>query len=409
MPRLLQRSRPSESTVARPSASDDIALPPYEPPSFPMNEENQAKLARMVTSQRTDSDARQYEKHLNESSKHLIKAVGHINDVLFQRRKQLARLVERRRTEGLEEKSDAEIELEERVAELEAAVGELTDRSEKALRRVIDCRAELDDTRPVLESVLETVRAQRPRPEPKPKKERRQPRRAANDDEDEDEDDDAGAEDDEMEEVEDVPPIVGVVDALKSARMAKIEEYSRLSAFDRYAVNNDYIPFKRTWHDAMHPDNEIPLPDPSTWFDEQGNPVKNAAGVDEDDDLVVEREIVDLKCPLSLQTFKAPYSNHKCKHTFEKDAIMEFIRSSNGGKAQCPVPGCSKELKITDLYPDDVMLRKIKRAAEAARQNVDATSDAEEDVDPDASMIVGRTNNIKKERNNRQMEDIEED
>ncbi|KAK4201068.1 zinc-finger of the MIZ type in Nse subunit-domain-containing protein [Triangularia verruculosa] len=410
MPRLLQRSRPSESLPARSAGSDGNALPEYEAPSFPMNDDNKAKLERMVASHRHESDARQYEKHLSESSKNLIKAVGSINDVLFQRRNQLARLVERRRTEGMEEKSHTEKELEEHVAELEATVGELTDRSEKALRRVIDCRAELEDMQSVLESVLGTVRAQQPRPEPKPKKEKRQQRNAVNDDDDDEDEDDAD-DDEEMEENEDVSQIVGIVDALKEARKAKIAEYSRLSAYDRYAVNNDYIPFKRTWHDAMHPDNEIPLPDPSTWFDEHGNPVKGAGGAEEDDELVVEREIVDLKCPLSLQTFKAPYSNHKCKHTFEKDAIMDFIRTS-GGKAQCPVPGCSKELTITDLYPDDVMLRKMKRLAEASRRNVDATSDAsasEEDDDTDASMIVGRTNNIKRERNNRHVEDIDED
>ncbi|KAK4654847.1 hypothetical protein QC762_406970 [Podospora pseudocomata] len=405
MPRLLQRSRPSEPAPATSVGSDDVSLPEYEPPAFPMNDENKAKLERLVAAQRNDSDARQYEKHLNECSKNLIKAVGSINDLLFQRRRQLARHVEKRRSEGVDDKSEAERELEEYVAELEATISTLTDKSEQALRRVIDCRAEFEDTKTVLESVVVTVKAQQPRPEPKPKRERRQQRRPANDDDDDDDDDE------EVEEAEDVPPVVGVIDALRTARKVKMIEYSRLSAYDKYAVHNDYIPFKRTWHDAMHPDNEIPLPDPSTWFDEDGNPVKNVADIQEDDDLVVEREIVDLKCPLSLQAFKTPFSNHKCKHTFEKDAIMSFIRSS-GGKAQCPVPGCSKDLTITDLYPDEVMLRKMKRVAEASRRNADATSDVEEeeeDDDPDASIVIGRTNNIKRERNNRRVEDIEED
>ena len=55
------------------------------------------------------------------------------------------------------------------------------------------------------------------------------------------------------------------------------------------------------------------------------------------------------------------------------------------------------------------MLRKIKRAAEAAtRRGVDDTSDIE--PEDDASMIIGTSTNIKKERSRaRQMEDIDED
>ncbi len=68
-------------------------------------------------------------------------------------------------------------------------------------------------------------------------------------------------------------------------------------------------------------------------------------------------------------------------------------------------------MRIKDLYLDEVVLRKIKRAAEAARRGVDDTSDIEPEEE-DASMIIGKsTNNIKKEKDRprRRMEDIDPD
>ncbi|KAG7286145.1 hypothetical protein NEMBOFW57_008448 [Staphylotrichum longicolle] len=421
MPRLLQRTRRPEPAAAGRSSFDDIPLelPPYEPPSYPMDEKTKQRLVSMYSSRETDSSRRQYEKHLGKSSTYLFESVGAINDILFARKRSLAHMAEKRRARGENEKGEHEVSLEEYVAELDATITELTDSSEEALRLVIDCRAELEDHQAVLETVMQGLNAQQPCPEPKPAKTRgkAQKRRVAGSD---DEDGDAGSgdageqeEDEDMDEAggahEDVPPLVGVKELLDAARRNKTDEYDALSAHQRYAINNDYISFKKNWHDALHPEDQVPLPDPSTWFDEHGRPTKGAvAEANDDDDLVVEREIIDLKCPLSLQIMKEPYSNHQCKHTFEKAAILEFIRS-NGGLAKCPV--CSKELRIKDLYLDEVVLRKVKRAAEAARRGVDDTSDIEPEEDADASIIIGKSTNIKKEkdRSGRRLDDIDQD
>ena len=423
MPRLLQRlRRPETAASGSRSAADDapLALPPYEPPSFPMDDRTKQRLASLHSSRETDSSRRQYEKHLAKSTTYLFESVGSVNDVLSARKRSLAHMAERRRARGQSDKDEGELSLEAYVAELDATITELTDSSEEALRWVIDCRAELEDHQAVLDKVMQGLNAQQPRPERQPatKKEKAPPRS-------DDEDGDAGSGDAEEQDEDkidpasgDVPPLVGVKELLGAARHAKTDEYQALSAHQRYAVNNDYIAFKRNWHDALHPDDQVPLPDPSSWFDEQGRPTKGAAAdANEDDDLVVEREIIDLKCPLSLQIMKEPYSNHQCKHTFEKSAICEFIQN-NRGQAKCPV--CSKvriallrnyslafldrgltnlqDLRIKDLYLDEVVLRKVKRAAEAARRGSDGTSDIEPDEDVDASVVIGKSTNVKRER-----------
>lgn len=307
------------------------------------------KLASLSSNRETDSSRRQYEKHLSKSSTYLFESVGSINDILYARKRSLAHMAEKRRARGEEAKTDNEVSLEEYVAELETTIKELTDSSEDALRRVIDYRAELEDHQAVLEKVMEGLNAQQLQPEPKQRNAKgRPPRRpmVESDDEDGGAGADGGAQEPEDSSDDDttpghgLPSLVGVKELLKAARKAKADEYAALSAYQRYALNNDYISFKRAWHDALHPEDQVPLPDPSTWFDEHGRPTMGTVpDTNEDDDLVVEREIIDLKCPLSLQIMKEPYSNHKCKHTFEKSAILEFIRS-NGGVAKCPV--CSK-------------------------------------------------------------------
>ncbi|KAK3303508.1 zinc-finger of the MIZ type in Nse subunit-domain-containing protein [Chaetomium strumarium] len=425
MPRLLQRTRRPEAGAGH-STTDDapLELPPYEPPSHPMDDKLKQKLASMYSSRETDSSRRQYEKHLSKSNALLFESVGSINEILFRRRQTLARKAAKRKDN--EDKDESERTLEEYVAQLDAIITELTDSSEAALRSVIDYRAELEDQQVVLDKVVEGLDAQQPRPEPeaaKPRPKRAGKRRVAGSDGEDDEegsDAEAAEEEDEAMEAEeerkpDVAPLVGVKELLEAARQAKMDEYEALSAYQRYAVNNDYIAFKNNWHSALHQDNGKVLPDASKWFGKDGRPrmtVEDAA--DEDDELVVEREILDLKCPLSLQRFKEPYSNHQCKHTFEKDAIMQFIRD-NGGTAKCPV--CSKDLRLKDLYLDEVILRKVRRAEEAARRGLDDTSDIEPEEDGDSSLVVGKSANVgksskvknEKDRIRRGMEDIDED
>ncbi|KAK3381396.1 zinc-finger of the MIZ type in Nse subunit-domain-containing protein [Podospora didyma] len=423
MPRLLQgRNRPSTSASAStPSRSatsnrgsgSATDLPPIEPPSHPINETGKRALAEISSNRET----RKYEAHLAKSAGYLKDSVGIIQDALYTRRNQLKGLVEKRRANGATERNDLELQLDGYTSRLTTEVDELTESSEAALRQVIDYRAELEDEKQVLDTVLEQVRGQRPRPEPQPQKRERErkrkvaKRRAADSEDDDFDEDDKVQEEDEEEDapdVADVPPLVSVRELLKTARRSKASEYEALSAYQRYGKDNEYISFKKTWHDAQHPEDQVPLPDASTWFDQHGRPTTGAAAEEEDDDLVVEREIIDLKCPLSLQVLKEPYSNHKCTHTFEKSAIMDYLQTS-GGTAQCPV--CEEELTVMDLYFDKLVLRKIKRAEEAARRDVDGTSDAEAHSGADESMIIQRTNNVKKERarSRQNVEDVEDD
>ncbi|KAL1841658.1 hypothetical protein VTJ49DRAFT_6764 [Mycothermus thermophilus] len=414
MPRLLQRPRRPDAAAERPRPDADdhvpLELPSYEPPSCPMDDKTKDAIKSLYSNRDPDSSRRQYNKHLEKSTEYLSTIVGAINDTLRTRRRSLARMAEKRRERGEQEPDENELSLQQYVAELEATINELTDSSEEALRVVIDYRAELEDHPAVLEKVWEGLDEQRrsqqgERAERAARRTERASRRVAGGDDQDENRAEADQVDEEAPAQENTSRVTGIKELLEAARKAKLDEYEALSAYERYARHNDYIKFKQIWHDAVHADDNVPLPDATTWFDELGRPNKGAVAND-DDDLVVEREIIDLKCPLSLQIMKEPYSNHQCRHTFEKSAILEFLRSS-GGAGQCPV--CSKHLRIRDFYLDEVMLRKIKRAEEAANRGVDNTSDIEPEDEDDSSLIVGRTTHIKKEKDRprRRMEELD--
>ncbi|KAJ9151354.1 E3 SUMO-protein ligase nse2 [Pleurostoma richardsiae] len=405
---LLSSSRRAEhssaaASASRPGRSSGAAeLPPYEPPSFPLNETATRALAEISNNR----DTKTYEKHLKNSAQFLRESVGAVNDRLGMRRLHVDQLAGKK--DANEEKAAAYETAREIYERLDPDVSDLSTRSEAALREVIDMQIQLHDENEVISALAEEVRA---------RQERALTERRAREVE-------RGSDDDaEMEDVLEEPvAVTGVVELLKSGREAKAADYNKLGMYEKYGLNNDYVSFKKTWHDAVNQDNEVPLPDATTWFEDSGRSRAKGKGRgrgrktqanDDDDDIVVEREVISYTCPLTLMPFKEPYSNKLCKHTFEKDAILGMIRQSHG-VVRCPQTGCSQTLRASDFYLDDLIMRKMKRAEQAQRRGVEYTSDIEPEEDPDTSMVVEGSRNIKTEprgrgRPRRVAEDVDDD
>lgn len=84
---------------------------------------------------------------------------------------------------------------------------------------------------------------------------------------------------------------------------------------------------------------------------------------DSDEDIIVARASITLKCPLTVRYFVEPYSNRVCTHSFEKSAILDYIRQNSRmhqerdahGKdvgapkkrVECPQAGCSKVSQVS--------------------------------------------------------------
>lgn len=210
---------------------------------------------------------------------------------------------------------------------------------------------------------------------------------------------------------------------LRASFKDQSSNWNAKSLTERYANTNEYTGFYRTVYDAKNPnENAPPVPHASLWFAGEEDPdslptasQSRPTGEDEDDsDLEIASERVSTKCPITLLTFKSPLTSTKCPHSFEKEAILDMLRttteylpftpdqqveidrvSSAAAKerkkkemgtpmVKCPV--CSCPLREADLKPDPVLLRKAKRmqASASRRENGEGASvDEDEDGDED--------------------------
>ncbi|GAB0131714.1 hypothetical protein EsDP_00000175 [Epichloe bromicola] len=402
---LLNRDRLSTagSSPARGHPASSATLPDYQPPSCTLNDAGRRALGELSHNRGTQP----YERQLKNATRQLGLCIGDLHERLGAQQDRLRSLRERRREKGTDKTAEEE-RLEAHLAELEKDADELTNESEESLRDVIDHQVELQDQTDVLGDLYTDAATASTANVPSTGEPRRRAR------------DQAGAGEslpavDKEEEEEETPvPVPSTRDTYLAARAQKQAEYEALTPHQRYALNNDYAAFKKIWHDAAAGENGPPLADASRWFRADGRPVMSRPGAssarrgttdaaadddddadddDEDsDDIAVAREVISLNCPLTLRQMEEPYTHAKCKHTFEKSAIMEYLPAR--GNVQCPQSGCSqamsKALFSQDFYPDEVMLRRVQRSKQTQRA-IDHMDDDEEDVHMgDESIVLER-------------------
>lgn len=330
------------------AASDE--LPPYQPPTHPLNDAARRALDQIANNRNT----RKLEKHLEKSTALIRDAVGATNDRAYEANERIKGIDAKVREKKMARTATDE-EAVEYAEQFTDEVARVTGELEAALRQNIDYRAELEDEIAVLRAVQDEVLRQSQSWKPKPvvtrkRKAKRRQRMDSDDDEDENGGADEEQEDSEMAEADNNPPLDGVNDILQRARQTKAEEWSSTDMYRKYASNNDYITFKRTMHDAQNPDESKPLPHATAWFGPNGEPilpkVGEAAADDGEEELQITGGKLDTRCPLSMTELTEPYTSNRCKHSFQKEAILEFIRmwrpGVQGNRCMCPVVGCDK-------------------------------------------------------------------
>lgn len=304
---------------SNPSSSSTTELPEYEPPACPLTD----VACRNLNDLSNTRTSAVYQQQISESIRLLGFSVSDIHERLRTQRESLANQKARREEKGTD-KTEDEQRLEAHLEKFEARVNELTESSEKAVRELIDHRAELEDEAGILSELCDITSA-----------EAQQQRQQQ---------EEQGEGDDQKDQV----AASSVIETFKDLRVKKDAEYKDMSAHQRYALNNDYAGFKKLWHDAAAGEEGPPLPDASRWFTQDDEPVMGGADAgadDDDDDIAIAHEVISVNCPLTLQPMKDPYTNRNCKHTFEKSALLEYLPMR--GESQCPQAGCSQ----VRIYP----------------------------------------------------------
>ncbi|TLD06651.1 uncharacterized protein PgNI_08202 [Pyricularia grisea] len=369
------------------------SMPAYQAPAFPLSDEGRRALSSISGS---GDLAGAYETQLSRSLKHLPAAVATINDRLKARRDDVDAAARRRRNQGSMEPTPADEQAEEALRRLERDVPRLARELEAADRAAIDAKRALLDLKAALREANTSLQQVQPR---------QMRERAGGGGE--------GAEATSFEDIEDVDEFLAAVRAgtngeddgdadeeerlgppaplriFRESRARLAAEYEAEGVFEKYAENNDYITFKRHWHDGLHPNEDKAIPDASRWFDEDGNPrLDEDGGDDDDDDIAYGPAVTSTRCPVTLLPFQEPITSKKCKHTFEKSAILSMFRGQ--GEKDCPMGGCVKKLTFADFHEDPIMKRKIERAKQREARGAESDGEGEEDDDgddPDASMV----------------------
>ncbi|OAR05777.1 hypothetical protein LLEC1_07173 [Akanthomyces lecanii] len=400
--RLVNRARSSTANGSAAPAPQD--LPDYEPLEYPLDDGARRALERLSTNRMQS----RYIRNLKAGATNLGNVVGDIHERLLIRRAHLASEKRRRRDKDQEEGEEDLDALEQHLDEYAHEVDEYSREAEAKLRLLIDYQFALEDEGKVIgEIYTDATNAQAAENTRRLQDERRRQEaieiaQASGDPipPEEEEDEDAKQ-----------PPVQSTLDALRQRLDDKRREYEQLSVQERYAVNNEYASFKKLWHDAAQDEDGPPLPHASRWFGADGVPILPRVGPrdgrgrsratdqgdDSDDDIAVAREVTSLRCPLSLQEFEEPYSNNKCKHTFEKSAIQDYLPES--GQVQCPQTGCSQVFTranfAQDFYLDHAILRRLQR--KNARNRLD-DMDVDEDANTSMEFQVSSQRSVKRSK-----------
>lgn len=331
--RLQQSTRGTPSTnrtrPAPPADNEPADLPPYQPQACALNPDAAASLRSLYQNLGTAK----LDSHVRDSLTFLGAGTAALNATLQSSRYQVDNMGEKKKAE--------KARLVKEVEKLEEVTKGLTGDAEEAVRGLVDLKGEIEDEKGAFEQVvdIELARA-RDQEWKRVAKRRAKQERAALDGQAEVADgDDDDLTSDEEEDVQAVSTLI------KDLQARKADNYAQMTMYQRYALNNDYADFKRQWHSGLHSEDAV-LPDAKRWFSAEGHPIFNfgrAQGGDDEDvdgdtDLIVERAVVSTRCPLSLQEMGEPYANRRCKHVFEKAAIMEYI--GRQGRVACPQSGC---------------------------------------------------------------------
>lgn len=368
-------------TAAMPRASEVLAtpmttahspagsrLPDYEPPTHPLNVKAQRALQELI---RNNNHAK-LRRHFDEAADLIAANALDVNAALSQRQAYVERVKAKAQQDGGEAEDARSAELEQHLEETRARAEKLTQKMEESIRKIIDSEHSAGSMEDGLKSVAAAAvtSSQRIAQTQRSTQRGSQVTNAA-----------AVTAEPEDEEMSGFDPTDPGATArgnagepsfnLKGAFTSHLEQerdrYQSHSLSSRYASNNRYAQFKASVHDGLHGEDGPPLPHKSTWFKEGKEPAPGetaTGGEDSDDDIAVARERISTKCPLTLREFEDVVTSTKCKHSFERSAILALMKEGGRGakrEVQCPVPGCDKQLTKQDLHTDAVLARRIKR------------------------------------------------
>lgn len=387
--------RPSTANAAR----STIALPPYQPPLYPLNPQGRTALGDL---ERVHNPGPLLE-NLTRAAGELADRAADLNEFLAVQEARAAKRHERRARgqqatedmddEFLENQRAEDQRKDAELKELREKVKTMTARMEQATQKTINSQKGTQNLHESLREISSNQVSSTNTPTQTQTQTQRSRRRRASSTE-------SGnlspihAQLDHTQPSEDqnIPPLVT---ALSGKIHSRTEAYDALNLRAKYSQHPYYVNFKGVVHAAAYPeDNGPPVPHARYWFDvvDGGSPppADNHEDVvmDEDSDIEIARANISTTCPITLCELIDPIKSSKCPHIFERSAITDMINAQRNNTTrgmpiqttvQCPMPGCDANIGMGDLVPDAVVFRRIKRAQKDKGRNAHRYDDDADD------------------------------
>jgi hypothetical protein len=427
-----RRFRDSHSQQVASTASSTTSFVP-QTLDLPLSGTAQAALSQAL---QNHAKSTKLSERLAFAIKQITETTGDVNESAYEKRIRYDKASARRRAN--EEDSDEE----ERVAHsaFQGKVQTLTKKMDMSIRSVIDDQIWLEDFPEAMQTVMTATDGQSTQQQeldnqsPTPIQSTRQTQGERDEDQSQLGNDN---EDPEHSSVDLLNPsrsksIVTPHTLLQSRLQKQSRDWHSKSLTERYTPNNDYRGWKRIWYDANNPgESAPPMPDDSLWFaaeegreneiSSQRAPHTGEDG-DSESDVEISRETVRLRCPITLLPYQNPVTSVNCKHSYERHAILDMLRTSSDHipfndqqlaeltqirkrrdkekreremaeqqERQVKCPECNIPLRKGDLKPNPALQRRVQRQLAAKEREEAGTSDVEGSDDDNTDVAVRGT------------------
>jgi E3 SUMO-protein ligase NSE2 len=343
--------------------------------------------------------------HIRAASQLLSDIIHPISVAKVERRRKFENLVAREKDRGDPMDPEEHAQREGDVKEFEGRVEDVTKKMDTAIRQIIDDRVWLEQLGLNLKHITSRNNTNNAR---STQATQRTTQRSIVPTQDATPRDDDEEDEDEPEEDQAPPPYEETPTALLSAALlTHTTTREAKSLTDRYAHDNDYAGWYKSRHVGLteHQTMPPPVPAPALWFGaEEGNAL-TANGADDTMEVVGER--VSVKCPMTMQYFIDPVTSDICRHSYEKSAILDYLKMSEDRvpytpeqqaqldglrgapranlerkfrvpRVKCPVAGCDQLMLEKDLRPDPFIRSQAVRAQ--AKEEEQKQKDAEREA-----------------------------
>ncbi|PVF99538.1 hypothetical protein CPB86DRAFT_756692 [Serendipita vermifera] len=142
------------------------------------------------------------------------------------------------------------------------------------------------------------------------------------------------------------------------------EAYNKKTSRQKYATSQAYREYKEeVW--GIENDGAMP---PLTSFIP-----KEDGDASDDEDVEVGGMTVSFRDPLTRAWLDHPMTSKKCRHSYSRDSIFEYLGSRSDTQRKCPAAGCGEMVSRKDLEEDANLARLVrnaKRREEEEKQGV---------------------------------------